>query len=174
MIGVSPIRPLGLPVIPPVEVAAATFPCTSRATAPTVPIPSISWSSTESSSSVAPGRAFLSFHRFHCFCRSSVMSQVGSTGSTPCSIANSSAASLLSITGQPCLRIQDAARIGWRIRRTLTTEPAAPSRPFMIEASIVTLPSSSSTEPIPALNNGSFSINSTACVTASNAWIEPD
>lgn len=36
--GVSPTRPSILFSIPPVEVAEATFPCTSTATAPTVPI----------------------------------------------------------------------------------------------------------------------------------------
>src|SRR3546814_10738416 len=36
-IGESPTRPQRLPVTPPVEVAAATWPCASRATAPTVP-----------------------------------------------------------------------------------------------------------------------------------------
>jgi hypothetical protein len=37
MIGESPIRPTGLLVSPPVEVAAARFPPLSSATAPTVP-----------------------------------------------------------------------------------------------------------------------------------------
>src|ERR1044071_6652394 len=37
MIGLSPTRPGNLPVMPPVEVAAARLPCLSRATAPTVP-----------------------------------------------------------------------------------------------------------------------------------------
>ena len=39
MIGESPTRPGCLPLVPPVEVAAATPPRASRATAPTVPPP---------------------------------------------------------------------------------------------------------------------------------------
>lgn len=41
----SPTLPYRLFVIPPVEVAAARLPCMSRATAPTVPIFGILWSS---------------------------------------------------------------------------------------------------------------------------------
>ncbi len=37
MMGLSPTRPSAWPVIPPVDVAAATRPAVSRATAPTVP-----------------------------------------------------------------------------------------------------------------------------------------
>ena len=73
------------------------------------------------------------------------------------------------MTGKPKGRIGDTPIIG-----AGTWADTNIAVPFMMDASMVTVPSSSSTEPIPALKRGSSSINSTACVTASNASIEPD
>ena len=116
----------------------------------------------------------LDFHCSHWFLRNSVISHSWLTSSTPLLIPNSSAASLFSITGQPCCRIWLAALIGWRSLVTLTTEPAALSVPRIIDASIVIVPSSPITEPLPALNSGSSSSISTAAVTASKQSIAPD
>ena len=85
----------------------------------------------------------------------------------------SSAAELFSITGQPRCKIKFAALIGCRSFVTLITDPAALSRPRMIDASIVIEPSSPITEPCPALNRGSSSSISTANVTASRQSISP-
>ena len=169
--------------MPPVEVAAARLPFTSSATAPTVPIPSSensvvtlpskSWSSTESSSSVAPGLALFCLHCSHWPCRNSVFNQSWLTSSTPPFTPKSSAASLLRITGQPCCKIKLAALIGCLSFVTLITEPAALSVPRIIEASMVIEPSSPITEPCPALNKGSSSSISTASVTASRQSISP-
>ena len=184
IIGVSPILPSGFPVIPPVEVAAAILPSLSKATAPTVPIPSSensvstrpskSWSNTASSSSVEPIANCECFHFFHWPIRKSVFNHSWETCSTPFCIAKSSADSLFNITGQPCFKIKFAARIGWRICLTLTTAPAALSSPLMMEASMVIISLAAITEPFPALNNGSSSSISTAMVTASKQSICPE
>src|SRR5215831_1800439 len=145
--GESPTRPGGLPVIPPVEVAAATRPRRSRATAPTVPPITLS-----------------SLRRC-----ASVISSSGSQKAMPSSRARAMAPSPTKNEWRSASRMRRASVIGWRMLVTQATAPFRRVSPSMIDASISTVPSEVSTEPRPALKRGLSSMAATAASTASTA-----
>ena len=163
MIGVSPTRPARLPVMPPVDVAAARWPCASSATAPTVP------SEASSPTRASPARCRSSSAR-----RRSVVNQSFGTDSRPASAASASAPGPASITCGVCSITCRASRTGLRTCRTPATAPARRSRPSMIAASSSCPPSAQSTAPRPALNSGSSSSATTAAVTASRLEPPPE
>ena len=109
MIGVSPTRPGNLPVIPPVEVAAARSPRQSRATAPTVPCRRAS-SSSAIAGSARRAKRLLQAPRH----RASVAKYSGSAKIKPaCSRQKASAPSPTSRTCGECSITARAARTGF-------------------------------------------------------------
>ncbi len=156
MIGESPTRPHFLPVMPPVEVAAARLPCAASATAPTVPI------SDSRQACGGPARSRSSSRR-----RRSVAKWLFGTGLSPCSSANSSAPVPASMTCGERSITSRASSTGLRTCRTPVTAPALSVCPSMIEASSSITPSWLNTAPRPALNRGESSRTRTAAATAS-------
>src|ERR1051325_7871132 len=168
MIGVSPMRPYILFVVPPVDVAAARLPLWSSATAPTVPK---RFSSARSSS--ACGFPSCSFSNSSCnaFQRRSVQKYDGSTISNPIFVANSSAPRPAIITCFDFSITARAAVIGFLMIATPATEPAFFVFPSMIAASSSFFPSCVNTAPFPALKSGESSMKRTVASTASR--LEP-
>ena len=153
------MRPQRLPVSPPVEVAAATWPLVSRATAPTVPY----------LRSTSNHDSCLAFSVSSCRRRSGVANQDGSACSSPCAREKASAPSPARNTC-PLFSITARARLtGWRVRVTPATAPAARVRPSMIAASSSFVPSQVNTAPRPALKCGSSSSTWIVASTASTA-----
>ena len=143
------MRPRRLPNTPPVEVAAATWPRPSQATAPTVP---------------SAGRDVAQRRRVP-----SVTSASGGQRGTPCRRASATAASPTRSTSRPSAITARARRIGFGTPATAPTAPAPSVSPVMSEASISTPPSAVRVEPSPALKDGSSSSTTTASTTASSA-----
>ena len=146
----SPTRPRRLPLNPPVEVAAATWPRPSQATAPTVP-------------SKPPWGAD-QYRRAASVTRSS-----GGQSGKPCRRARATAGSPTRSTSRPSANTARARRIGFGTPATAPTAPAASVSPVMTEASISTPPSAVRVEPRPALKCGSSSSTTTASTAASSA-----
>src|SRR6218665_3639347 len=92
MSGESPTRPTRLLVMPPVEVAAARWPCMSSATAPTVPnfLSSSSGGLVMAAPSWSVTTRPVSRTRYNCWRRASVEKKKGSTISRPRSRAKAS------------------------------------------------------------------------------------
>ncbi len=157
MMGESPTRPQRLPVMPPVEVAAARLPCRSSATAPTVPKASSSFSR-----AMAPRRLRSSWR-----CRAGVRKYSLGTISMPCSLANSSAPAPTSMTCGDLSMTRRARSMGFFTCCRPVTAPAPNVLPSMSEASSSATPSRFRTAPRPALNKGLSSRTRTAAMTAS-------
>ena len=161
--GLSPTRPGSFAVIPPVEVAAATVPSRSHATAPTVPCFAAS-SRVSACPAVRRASSASSAAR-----RRSVMKYSASSIAMPWARKNRIAPSPINSTCSDRSITIRAASTGLRGPRMPPTAPARRPAPSITAASISGFASVVSTAPCPALNSGSSSSAITAWVTASSA-----
>ena len=149
--GESPTRPGCLPALPPVEVAAATLPRASRATAPTVP--------PREASPAAKAQLALLGHE----------PRLGRGLEPGLACERRRPARRRASRGGPRRAPRAPPGPGCGSRASTATEPAARSSPRMIDASSVTNPCSLSAAPRPALNTASSSSTIVAACTAASA-----
>ncbi len=176
MMGASPTLPGALPVMPPVEVAAASRPAASSATAPTVPkgCSPPGWKAPEAAFAAQSGRAG-AVRPSSPICasrapqRCSVKKKAGGSASRPCARAKASAPSPISITWSERSITARATLTGWREANSPATAPADRVEPSITAASSSFVPVEVKTAPRPALNRGSSSSTRTAASTASSA-----